>query len=315
MAATDRAAPDPWARMHRVPDALRPRLVAALRTLFARAQADVPEATIAEAIALGRMTPALEAALRASRLAVAARDELVAVVRVVFDGSYFTAIRDMDQAFRLEMDIVNPRAPEAAVDHAARFVREVDDAMRGALAEMVAAAIREGRAPRALAREVRRRIGLTTRMSRQVDAFRARLVAQGATPTTADASARLLTERLLRRRALTIARTETIRAGRVGRHAAWEEARRQGFLPADVKVKWMTGRDERVCPACGPLHGVEVVLGGTWETALGPVDGPPLHPNCRCGTALALRRPGAPAPAPPLPVAPPPEDSRKDSAR
>jgi hypothetical protein len=37
---------------------------------------------------------------------------------------------------------------------------------------------------------------------------------------------------------------------------------------------WRTNGDERVCPICGPLSGLE------YQTGHGPT--PPLHPNCRC---------------------------------
>jgi hypothetical protein len=37
---------------------------------------------------------------------------------------------------------------------------------------------------------------------------------------------------------------------------------------------WRTSGDERVCPICGPLAGLEFKAGD------GPM--PPLHTNCRC---------------------------------
>ena len=41
-----------------------------------------------------------------------------------------------------------------------------------------------------------------------------------------------------------------------------------------VHERWATGADERVCPECGPLHGM------VWPEGEGAV--PPLHVNCRC---------------------------------
>lgn len=38
--------------------------------------------------------------------------------------------------------------------------------------------------------------------------------------------------------------------------------------------RWETVADERVCPECGPLHGM------TWPEGEGAV--PPAHVNCRC---------------------------------
>jgi hypothetical protein len=48
----------------------------------------------------------------------------------------------------------------------------------------------------------------------------------------------------------------------------WREA-----IPVIWQV-WRTNGDERVCPICGPLAGLEFLAGE------GPQ--PPLHPNCRC---------------------------------
>lgn len=44
--------------------------------------------------------------------------------------------------------------------------------------------------------------------------------------------------------------------------------------------QWITHRDERVCPECGPLEGER------WEAGDGPY--PPLHTNCRCARAVAF---------------------------
>ena len=45
--------------------------------------------------------------------------------------------------------------------------------------------------------------------------------------------------------------------------------------------EWITMRDERVCPECGPLH-------GQWfRQGVGPH--PPLHSGCRCRRRLVYR--------------------------
>lgn len=52
---------------------------------------------------------------------------------------------------------------------------------------------------------------------------------------------------------------------------AWERWREA--YPVVFEV-WRTSGDERVCPVCGPLAGLE------YEAGAGPL--PPLHGNCRC---------------------------------
>jgi len=46
---------------------------------------------------------------------------------------------------------------------------------------------------------------------------------------------------------------------------------------------WNTANDELVCPICGPLNEQpEDVWSGDFP------DGPPAHPNCRCGASLEV---------------------------
>ena len=75
-----------------------------------------------------------------------------------------------------------------------------------------------------------------------------------------------------RNRALTIARTEVIRAHAEGQLMALEE---MGVEEVGVAVEWSTTGDDKVCELCQPLEGVVLKL----EEAKGML---PRHPNCRC---------------------------------
>ena len=70
-------------------------------------------------------------------------------------------------------------------------------------------------------------------------------------------------------RAKRIAVTEVTRLFARGNQMAWEAT---GFVNS---VKWMTAKDELVCPICRPLDGT--IIG------IGDIDAhPPGHVNCRC---------------------------------
>lgn len=73
-------------------------------------------------------------------------------------------------------------------------------------------------------------------------------------------------------RALTIARTEIIRAHAEGQLTALEQ---MGVEEVGVAVEWATAGDEKVCPLCEPLEGIVLKL----DEAKGLL---PRHPNCRC---------------------------------
>jgi len=81
---------------------------------------------------------------------------------------------------------------------------------------------------------------------------------------------RLLTDS----RAENISITETTSAITIGERSVVDEMRRLGV---DVDAVWITKRDERVCPVCGPLHNQP---SSQWVEDF--VFGPPAHPRCRC---------------------------------
>jgi SPP1 gp7 family putative phage head morphogenesis protein len=89
-------------------------------------------------------------------------------------------------------------------------------------------------------------------------------------------------------RAELIARTETMRAANQGQLEAWDQAEEQGLLTGDEKKEWITTPDDRLCPICEPLDGIQVDRDGTFDVDGEQLDGPPAHPRCRCTTALAL---------------------------
>lgn len=84
-------------------------------------------------------------------------------------------------------------------------------------------------------------------------------------------------------RALTIARTETLRAHRMG---AIQVYRQSGVVDAWY---WLSARDHRTCPICWSLDG-EVVGIETFMYS---------HPNCRCTLVPLPRSPSGAVPTPP----------------
>jgi len=66
--------------------------------------------------------------------------------------------------------------------------------------------------------------------------------------------------------------TDSISDGQLGSRDRVQ--RQQGI---EVKLKWITEKDDRVCPICRPLHGT---FEPVWSQT--SFDGPPAHPRCRC---------------------------------
>jgi SPP1 gp7 family putative phage head morphogenesis protein len=74
------------------------------------------------------------------------------------------------------------------------------------------------------------------------------------------------------RRALTLARTETIHAHAEGQLDSFTEL---GVEEVGVEAEWSTAGDDRVCPECEAMEGKTFSM----DEAHGMI---PLHPNCRC---------------------------------
>jgi SPP1 gp7 family putative phage head morphogenesis protein len=163
---------------------------------------------------------------------------------------------------------------------------ETDKAIR----EIIARGLREGIHPRKLAGEIKQIVGLTARQAEAVAKYRVRLEKEGRKPDQVERMTTKFANRKLRGRAETIARTEVIRAQSEGRRLQWERQVSEGRLQGDEwEQEWLTARDERTCPICAPMHGQRTPIGGMFESGVGPVLSPPVHPNCRCTVRLVQK--------------------------
>jgi hypothetical protein len=274
------------ASIHAFADRLRP----AVRRQFLQAvnalRGTVTLDDLIDAVAQGRISVRLDAKLAGLSADLRAA---VATVNRIFDEAQRVAADALDQSFGLQLrfDVVNPRALTAA-GRGARLVREVTESTRQGIQATIVRSIRDGIPPAEAARILRPTIGLTDRQAMAVMNYRFSLLEEGASADTVARAAERYAAQLLRKRSETIARTETIRAGREGRDETWRQARAEGLLPDTARRRWVVTDDDRLCPACEPLGGVEVGLDEAFPRGGG--DGPPLHPNCRCTTVLVIPR-------------------------
>lgn len=86
-----------------------------------------------------------------------------------------------------------------------------------------------------------------------------------------------------------------IEAGAKGSREAWRQMVRQNVYPNGVDRFWYTAKGERTCPKCSAMPGLNKNGRGLDEPFMNeegnPVDGPPLHPGCRCVVFVKPRRP------------------------
>jgi len=176
--------------------------------------------------------------------------------------------------------------------HAADMVTNLSQQTQQTLARSLQRSLNEYAPIDVTAMRLRRYIGLDDRYAQAVDNYRDNLLAKGTKPTTANRLSRSYASRLRTSRARTIAQTETTRALWEGQRQYWDQLQADGVVDAaDMRKRWRTHRDERVCPVCRPLHGVTIPWDDKWLLPGGAyVMGPPGHPNCRCEVTVLWSR-------------------------
>jgi hypothetical protein len=91
-------------------------------------------------------------------------------------------------------------------------------------------------------------------------------------------------------RALTIARTETMLASDAGQLEAWQQVADAGLIEPDTQRAWLTTPDEKLCPICAVMDGVQTGINEPWTLSTGEDVMTPAeaHPNCRCAQYLVV---------------------------
>ncbi len=214
------------------------------------------------------------------------------------------------QRFSLSLRLENPEATQAAKTQIGTMIQGIDAQTLAGVREIIGRAFKEGGHPRDQAKAIAKVVGLNQKQAIALANFKAAQVARwqkaegkqeggpnAGQPLSPKAQARVdaawqdYHARLLRHRAIVIARTETIRASHLGQHALWRKAADLRLIdPHRTGVKWIVTHDSRLERAiCEPMDGQTVPLGQPFLTGAGfSVAHPPAHPQCRCANGLVL---------------------------
>lgn len=177
---------------------------------------------------------------------------------------------------------INLAAEDYAATSAADLVADLTVQQANAVNSLVAKGIGRGWTDDTLARQLQRVIGLDDRYANAVSLFHQNLLDAGNSHGTANARADEYAQTLLKARTRAIARTEVARAINAGQRAVWLGAVDEGLVGNTIRTQWVLHPSERTCAECRDRSGsVSSPLfdGGKFY---GGIDGPPLHPNCRC---------------------------------
>lgn len=286
--------------VHRIADALVPAMRRRLLRIWEKARGRVPVRALEAALTERR---ANAQSLVDTRLADDLRGELRRMIEEATSRIAPRAFRlareetrkqDIDPALAFTFDATSPSMLAYAAEKTGTLVREIVADQLATIRALIADGFREGIAPRETARTLRDSIGLTQRDANA--AFRYQLATEktlleaGVGPAQASIRARELGDkyraRLLRKRAETIARHETLSAASQGEHETWRQMRDAGLLGADFVRIWIVATDERTCQICRPLEGLTAPLGIPFSGPTGVFQAPPAHVQCRCSTGL-----------------------------
>lgn len=253
-------------------------LIAAFAAWVIELQAAITDSQIAHAI-LTRGTAVFDHVVQA----VAFEPELATVTGDEAVREFEQLARRLTPGLRLSFNLHDPNFTVAVQAHQARLVREVADETRRSIANMIERGYRDGTSVHDVAPQIRQAVGLTARQGQAVLNYRAAQVVRGANAETVAARTDRYAAEMLRRRGLTIARTETARAATAGRLASYDQAASDGlFDPATAELEWSSVQDDPN-EMCAELDGQRVPMGEDFDGLL-----PPAHPCCRCSVFLVL---------------------------
>ena len=214
---------------------------------------------------------------------------------------------DIEAVFGYSFNLTNPRAQRFIERNAAILAQDISFEGQRALRSVLVRMFAEGVPPAAAAREIRDIVGLNDRFALAVDNFRRDLGRQGIADDIIGQKVQVYADRLRTHRALTIARTESIRASAEGQQEMWRQAQAEGLLDTnETRRKWLLTADERLCPLCAPIPSNGLVeLDEPFMAGNGAqVMSPPVHPNCRCAVRLVFAGEDGEFPAIPKPTQP-----------
>lgn len=281
-----------YAWLHDIADASAPKVRDAFLRAVEQVRGTPKEAALREALASGSVERVLAVlnVKAAMETAVAAQvvpileDAFIAAGRAAPAATIPSQILGTGVAYRF--DIANPETLAFLRSYEMGMIREVTAETQLAVRGIVEEAFKFGGHPRDQAKRIRSLVGLTQRGAIAVRNYEDALREEGRAEDQIARMTERYRQRMLKLRATTIARTETIRASNQGAVAAWRGAAAKGLLSrATFRMQWLVTPDDRTCPNCAPVPGLNdggVPLGGIFKTPLGNVDAPPLHPNCRC---------------------------------
>jgi len=200
----------------------------------------------------------------------------------VIADAYLHAYRDADAG-----DVPASLIYDLADKHAEKIGDYFHATSREALAEGFNGLVNRRVPARAAADRVLDAYGLTPRQMRTYTAAKQfDTPVSDVMPRSIKAKARAYIDKAFTTRNRKLSDQEEHNIDEQAKQLAWMWLQDKGRLNDRAQKMWLTAKDERVCPVCGPLHGKKVGINEKFVTHQGEFWSPGLHPNCRCELRL-----------------------------
>lgn len=297
---TTQPSPEPaWQALHRIADsvynALRDATMTALGTMRQRLQTSARamraalstksslavESTLAQAVAAGQQVLRATLPTMLTETVSRAAQAITPQTAAMLAEATGQVVVDLGVAF----NVTNPQALYAIHTYIGEQITGIGERTLLTVRSLVHQGFEEGWGVPRLASELAGHIGLTMRQADAVATLRHGLVEQGMARAQMQQVLARDIQRKLQQRADAVARTESINAASLGQQLLWEEAERQGFWGEDMRRFWLVTPDDRLCPGCRQIPGLNpegVRLRDPFLTPYGPMMHPTAHPLCRC---------------------------------
>lgn len=187
----------------------------------------------------------------------------------------------IDGVIAVEFNVLNPRVIDAIRDLDTRVVQAVAPDARAVLRATVEQGLRDGKNPRAIARQAREGIGMAPYQQANL-AKRQAEWSHTLSPDQVEKRAASYTKAAVKINAETNARTASLDAMKEGQRLSWIDAKDKGVIPAGARMTktWRGVLDTRERPEHRALEGVTVDFESPYPN--GEMTPGSSTFNCRC---------------------------------
>lgn len=242
-----------------IADALLPAARAAFLLAVERLRGSASEEKLRVAIETGRIDEVMRVLDIEGQMKTALQGTLAKPLEDAFIEAGREApartLGNVEGALSMRFDLANPHSLRFLQDYDFGMIRQVSQETRMAVRRVVSDAFLNGGHPYAQAKKIKSFIGLTDRQAQAGINYRAALEEEGRPADQVERMSEKFNAKLLRRRAESVARTETVRAANAGQQSAWSSAADKGLLNrATFRQGWLVTPDDRLCfPATTPV--------------------------------------------------------------